>query len=178
MDVDAHLNEGRVVYTILNDGQTVGFAIFNVVCEDVLYLAGIMLHESVQGKGIAELAVKHAQQEMRLTYFALRTQSLRMWSAGNKIVRDWFPNPENRIAEPVRRLRNAVASHLKMPENVLSVQGFYGSPLYGKKPVHRNVKLQSWWDSICSFERGDAVLCFGSFHDPSAWSLCLFRVGW
>jgi len=167
LDVDVHLNEGRIVYTIFDDDRVVGFAIFKVIGEDVLYLAGIMLHESVQGKGIAELAVKHANTESYFSHLALRTQSLRMWVAGNKMMRDWFPNPENRIHEPLRHVRNMVASHLKMPADVLSAPGFYGAPLYGKKPVHRDVALQKWWDSICSFERGDAVLCVGSLVDPS-----------
>lgn len=163
-DVYTHLNEGHIVYTIYNDDETVGFAIFNVVCEKVLYLAGIMLHESVQGKGIAELIVQHTDKELYLPYLALRTQSLRMWSAGNKMVCDWFPNQENHIDEPMFQIRNAVASYLKIPENVLSVSGFYGTQLYGKKPVHHDSELQSWWDNICSFERGDAVLCIGRFN--------------
>lgn len=182
-DVDVHLKESQIVYSIFKDDVVVGFAIFKKIvlpavfpaCGSclglyeyldlpVLYLAGIMLHESVQGQGIAEETVLHAKNEMDLSYFALRTQSLRMWIAGNKMTKSWYPNPTGSHSGRFDVAKMLLAKQLNMQlAKAHSSMGFYGAPLYGTKPVHRDTKLQTWWDSICSFERGDAVLCIGQF---------------
>ena len=182
-DVDAHLKEGQIVYSIFKDDVLVGFAIFNKimlpavfpqVCSDwtaagysdmlVLYLAGILLDASVQGMGIAEQVVRYAKNETGLFYLALRTQSLRMWIAGNKMTKSWYPNPQGTYIGHFDVAKMLLAKQLRMPlTKAHSSMGFYGAPLYGTKPAHRDPKLQAWWDNICSFERGDAVLCIGQF---------------
>ncbi len=182
-DVDVHLKESQIVYSIFKDDVVVGFAIFKKITLPavfpswgfdwglleyldmrVLYLAGIMLHESVQGQGIAEQTILHAKNEMGLSYFALRTQSLRMWIAGNKLTKSWYPNPKNLVDGSFRIAKDLLANQLSMSVDDRFVsRGFYGAPLYGKKPIHRDAKLQAWWNDLCSFEHGDAVLCVGRF---------------
>ena len=181
LDVDTHLKEGQMVYSIFKDDVLVGFAIFKVIpikvsCQSnewsygsrvdmtTLYLAGILLYESVQGQGITERVLKHVGKETGVSYFALRTQSLRMWIAAKKKMSCWSPNPRNGIYDPYEEAVTILAEELSMSINDKFVsQGFYGAPLYGEKPIHHDSKLQAWWDSICSFERGDAVLCIGRF---------------
>ena len=184
LDVDVHLKEGQIVYSILEDDRLIGFAIFNtfilpaVIQSNgetwcgadyldlpILYLAGIILHESVQGLGIAEQVVQHVRHDTGISHFAFRTQSLRMWCAGNKMTDAWFPNPENTFEGYFHQAKILLAKQLKMDCNLhtFSAPGFYGAPLYGAKPTHHDKDLQAWWDSICSFERGDAMLCIGKF---------------
>lgn len=185
LDVDSHLKEGQIVYSIFKGDSLIGFAIFckmtlpavfpgragdwgGSIYEDmnVLYLAGIMLHDSMQGQGIAEQAVLHARKELEthISYFALRTESLRMWSAGKKMTESWFPNPQNSFPGQFRVAKTLLAERMQMKlDKDFSSSGFYGAPLYGTKPLHHDANLQAWWDGICSFERGDAVLCIGRF---------------
>ncbi len=158
-DVDVHLHEGQTVFSILDDDTLVGFAIFNRF-ENLLYLGGIILRESHQGKGIAFQAVAAAQEQRRSRWFGMRTQSLRMWVAAHKWVDTLYPHPTIKH-EGYFAAAQTLSSRLHMDAPV--VAGFYGGPLYGAKPMHHDPKLQRWWDLICDFERGDAVVCVGRF---------------
>ncbi len=160
-DVDNHLTHGQLVYSIVERDSlaTIGFTLFNHLDSSVLYLSGIILDPNHQGQGIARLAVEHAGRETNATHLALRTQSPRMWSAGEKMTESWFPHPTNEAPPALRELgeRAATATGSAFPVK----EGFYGGPLYGAKQTHHNVSLQTWWDSLCNFERGDAVFCIG-----------------
>ena len=170
-DVNDHLSHGRIVFSIVDDptGETVGFAIFlsfdwlyTGLCSiaPTLYLSGIILDPRYQGMGIAAMAVAEAQSITGAKYLALRTQSPRMWSAGAGMTTDWFPHPsrETPVEMSVRGLGAAMRTGSSFPVT----RGIYGGPLYGEKPFHHDPKLQAWWDSICDFERGDAVFCIGT----------------
>lgn len=162
-DVAAHLAGGEIVYSIQDNGRVIGFAILTLL-GDILYLNGIQLHKDYQGRGIARQVVAHARQECHPRYLALRTQSLRMWVAGKRMMESamrssWCPQPSGEMSEEVREVRRRLVLTLGMtgPEQA----GFYGAPLYGAKPTYKDLGLQAWWDSICNFERGDAVICAG-----------------
>lgn len=165
-DVNDHLSHGKMLYSIVDTQKhrTVGFAIFNDLGNTVLYLSGIILDPAYQGRGIAEMAVQRARNDVRpfsSAFLALRTQSSRMWLAGRDMTASWYPNPQH-IIDPYYRMlaeRSATLTGSCFPVKI----GCYGGPLYGEKPVHRDAELQSWWDSICDFDRGDAVFCFGPF---------------
>lgn len=179
-DVADHLHDGELVYSIRDNGREIGFAIFKMF-GDVLYLNGIQIHQDYQGRGIARRVVAQARKERSPRYLALRTQSLRMWVAGRKmmgliarVLPMWYPHPSGVMDAEVGEVRVRLATQLGMtnPEQ----PGFYGGPIYGVKPVYRDLKLQAWWDSICNFERGDAVVCVGVFLYTS--DLLCERVGW
>lgn len=177
-DVAVHLRGGELVYSIGDNGRVVGFAIFTM-WNDVLYLNGIQLHKDYQGRGIAGRVVAHARRECRPRYLALRTQSLRMWVAGKRILGSvmgysWCPKPSGDMSPEVKDVRERLAKHLGMTS--IEQAGFYGAPLYGAKPTYHDPKLQAWWDGICDFERGDAVLCVGVFLYTS--DVMRERVGW
>lgn len=161
-DVDVHLRHGQIVFLVIDAEKeaVVGFALFNDLAP-VLYLSGIILDPAYQGRGIAALAVAEARVLTGATHLALRTQSARMWLAGSRMVEEWYPHPKQQIPDHLRPLAEQAAARTN---SVFPVAvGLYGGPLYGAKPVHHDETLQSWWDSLCSFERGDAVFCIGRF---------------
>lgn len=163
-DVANHLGSGDMVYTILDDDKrTFGFAIFNVWGKDqeILYLAGIILEAGYQGQEIVANVVKEARYASRGAHFlALRTQSLRMWMAGKKICTSWYPENFGSLEDSFRKVGQEVSK--KVGSDFPVGIGVYGGPLYGEKPNHMDPELQEWWDEICDFERGDAVICVGA----------------
>ncbi|MFA6131933.1 MAG: hypothetical protein WC702_02585 [Patescibacteria group bacterium] len=144
-----------------SEDEFAGFALYrrlgNILCG-----GGMVLRTAFQAHGLGQIAIQTARVVSQTEYLAFRTQSLRMWTAGKKAVSIWRPNPSGTddpaLAEAIER----AAIFLKVNQTVTS--GFYGGPLYGKKPLYtKDAARQAWWDSICSFERGDAILCVGRF---------------
>jgi hypothetical protein len=170
-DVDDHLSQGKIVFSVVDakTAETVGFAIFlhfdwsytgMSAPASTLYLSGIILDPAYQGMGIAAMAVAEAQAITGAKFLALRTQSPRMWSAGAGMTTDWFPHPRHET--PVEMSVRGLGAALRMDSSFPVARGIYKGPLYGAKPVHRDAALQTWWDSICDFTRGDAVFCIGT----------------
>ena len=160
-DVRNHLADSQTAFSIVDEnGQVVGFALFkNIV--GVLYLTGLILRHDYQNRGLGKAAILAGRFATGAEYFALRTQSPRMWSVGNKLASAWYPNQNGFSDKDLEQKASILALELGMATPI--VQGFYGGPLYGEKPTHRDPALQAWWDSLCSFQRGDAVLCVGRF---------------
>lgn len=179
-DVAQHLMEGCLVQSFTNEEEVVlGFAIYRlfefVPDTRLLYLAGIILDPAIQGQHLAERSICQAAKELRATHLGLRTQSLRMWVVGDRLTKSaWEPN----LVDWAEQFH--VQTHFPKPElmslgqklaEVLGcssfpyLPGFYGAPLYGTKPTYKHRTLQTWWDTWCEFERGDAVLCVGSLRD-------------
>jgi GNAT superfamily N-acetyltransferase len=156
-DVSLHLKDGEV-YTITEREKPVGFGIIDRYPGGILYLHGIMLMPEVQGRGLARWLIRQiCMPDDR--YLALRTQSPVMWAAGHRICDGkWLPHPHQGDAE-LSEIGRQVAEKIKTqyPVHV----GFYGSALYGEKPIHQDTQIQEWWDSLCDFSRGDAIVCVG-----------------
>lgn len=159
-DVAEHLAGGELVYTVHEHEQVVGFAIFNV-WDDVLYLSGIILDDEHQRQEAVHMAVRAARSEANgVKYLALRTQSLRMWVAGSRVCQVWFPGPYAESPNSdMAYVGELTAARIGSAFPVGA--GCYGGPLYGKKPVYHDQQRQQWWDGICDFDRGDAVICVG-----------------
>ena len=158
-DVAGHMAGGDVVYGIQEDGQFVGFVIFNI-WDDILYLSGIIIHQDYQRhRHVVESVTKVRRQHLQLKYLALRTQSLRMYVAGRKVCSTWLPRVSETTSSELVRVGKEVAERTNsvFPLHV----GCYGGPLYGEKPVYHDEPLQRWWDELCSFEQGDAAICVG-----------------
>ncbi|MFH0779246.1 MAG: GNAT family N-acetyltransferase [Parcubacteria group bacterium] len=163
-DTRQHLRAGDFAYSIFEDKTLGGFAVFRLLPNNILMLIGMMLGKNLQGRGIAGQVIKAAQQEYNCEYLALRTQSPRMWLAARKLCNLWFPHSDNgglpaQFAAIAETIRENLGDKFCYP----LVPYCYGQPLYGAKPIYRNPAVQSWWDSICDLERGDAVLCIGKF---------------
>ena len=159
-DVADHLNHGDLVYGIVSGTEYVGFCIFNV-WEDILYLSGIIVEASYQGCSHVVQAVRYTQQDTPdVKYLALRTQSPRMWAAGAGVCSSWVPSPGlGTDTGKLDTIGHTVATHIQSSYPVGI--GHYGGPLYGTKPIYRSTVIQAWWDSLCNFERGDAIICVG-----------------
>ncbi len=160
-DVAGHLDGGELVYTVHEGEQTVGFAIFNVWGSNVLYLSGIILDTDHQRQEAVSKTIHAARSVAKeVAYLSLRTQSLRMWVAGSKVCREWHPtHTDEEIPPYLTEVGQETADRIK---SVFPIEeGCYDGPLYGEKPVYHDQILQLWWDGICNFERGDAVICVG-----------------
>jgi|GEM_PF-2497733 len=159
-DVHEHLQDCQFAFSFVDAQDTLaGFALFKVI-GNFLYLSGGVLRPAYQGKGLLSVAVLTARSITGSAFFALRTQSSLMWAAGRHLTHEWYPQSGIKIhsmAEMTRQL----ADKLGMASTI--VPGFYGEALYGQKPLHKDAKLQAWWDSFVDFDRGDAVLCGGRF---------------
>jgi hypothetical protein len=158
-DVDVHLREGQIVYSIMSHNEVAGFAIFKTF-GDILYLGGIILRDDHQGTAIAPRVIQLARETTQTQWLGLRTQSPIMWASAKNMVRSIFPHPSEKDVQTYLRAQR-LARELGMGSPFRT--GFYGGPLYGKKPIHRDAKIQDWWDSFCQFERGDAVVVVGRF---------------
>lgn len=159
-DVGSHLKKGELIYRLVEDEKDIGFAIFNVINTDILYLSGVIINSYYQKHGLVASLVHQVRIEVpRVTFLALRTQSLRMWVAGERLCKEWYPNKHSQIPNDIIHVGNSVGAYLKC--SFPYCKGIYGSALYGVKPIYTNNFLQNWWDSICTFEQGDAVLCAG-----------------
>lgn len=175
-DVEKHLIGGEVVYSLhlshefrYRDhakssiwNELIGFAIFNSLSDHLLYLSGIILLPEFQGKGIAKYAISRVMNDLGCEYLALRTQSPIMWGALRGVCAKVYPFLSFRQNSQLSKYGEEAA--IKIGSKYPIHHGYYGGPLYGKKPIHHQAFVQSWWDSICSFERGDAVICVGALY--------------
>lgn len=163
-DVTEHIAGGDLHFSFMQAARTVGFAIFNV-WDDILYLSGIIMHADYQQRRAVQQAVAAARIEApSACYLAYRTQSYRMWRAAEPTCDFWFPASSNSsksvLAELVwvgGRVSQRIGSTFPVH------QGWYGGPLYGKKPVRGSFTDQQGWDWQCNFNRGDALICVGKF---------------
>lgn len=165
-DVERHLEEGALVQSFTLEDVVVGFAIyrlFEIGTVRLLYLAGIILDPRIQGQHLAARAIGLAAAELGATHLGLRTQSLRMWLVGERLTCvTWAPHPSRELSDEDARLGAALSERIHGAGRFPQLAGFYGAPLYGEKPVYRDPLIQSWWDSICNFDAGDAVICLGT----------------
>ncbi len=157
-DTRVHLAEADFCLVMTHGDQDVAFALFRTI-GDMLYLVGIMVDPEFQGKLISQHLVLHALSLTGCKYLGLRTQNPVMWSSARHLCSSWYPTPDTEI--PTELLEIAQKYAVEVSASYPVAVGFYGQPLYGTKPMHRNPKIQSWWDSVCDFERADTVFCFG-----------------
>jgi hypothetical protein len=162
-DVFEHLAGGDLVYELHADDRMVGFAIFNVWEPEgeILYLSGIIVDEAYQRRTNLQTVLQRACLDAPGSrYLALRTQSVRMWLAASRLCEPWFPRAQ--VSAPSPELAAAGEAVAQRIGSAFPVgRAHYDGPLYGAKPVHRDPALQAWWDGLCNFERGDAVICVG-----------------
>lgn len=166
-DVDQHLAEGCLIQSFTDETQRVrGFAIyrlFEIAEARLLYLAGIILDPEIQGRRLAAEAVRLAAKELRASHLGLRTQSLRMWQAGERLTEGrWAPHPTRTPSSEEERLGIELSERIHGQGRFPQLPGFYGAPLYGAKPSYHDAVLQAWWDELCVFDAGDAIICIGT----------------
>lgn len=161
VDVSEHLERCHFGLQFLQEnGDIAGFALFKHF-DDLLCGGGMMIRPAFQKSGLVGEAILRAREMTNTSYLAYRTQSPRMWAAGRKITSVWTPQPTGFYHPDLEEVRARAAHHLRVTPTI--TPGFFGSALYGVKPTHADPVIQAWWDSLCSFENGDAVLCVGRF---------------
>lgn len=162
-DVRSHLSSAEFALCAREGGALVGYMIFTVPVADVLYISGTLIEPSRQGTGIKTAGTVLAfERYPSLRWFSGRTQSAVVWASAARIASELTPSRDasGLSAEGAARLDALVASlGMSGPTH----PGFYGGPLYGEKPTHRDPTAQAWWDTLCDFERGDAILYLGRF---------------
>lgn len=157
-DVRSHLDIGTT-YTVYEDERKIGFVIYELF-GNILYISGIVLLPSAQGNGYACRIIGQLCKEVGLPFLGYRTQSPRMWSVGMKLCKEWYPNPTSTPSAATLTKIELLCQCINTPCYPVT-KNFYGHALYGCKPFLRDKKVQLWWDNMCSFEAGDAVVCFG-----------------
>ena len=161
-DVAEHLSACHFGFQFMaEDGQMAGFTLFKVY-DDLLCGGGMMIRPRFQKSGLVRQGIKLAQHKTQASYLAFRTQSPRMWSAGRHVTRIWTPVPLTGFEHP--KLDDARSRAAKLMGIELNVtRAVFDRALYGSKPTHLDPVIQAWWDSFCTFELGDMVLCVGAF---------------
>lgn len=173
-DVEDHLKD-RLVLRALDGEKDVAFAAFNLLNDTNLYLAGMMVRPEYQQKGLFAQLVAEARVQVRVDgneahYLSLRTQSCPCFVAFTKLCSRWEPGGHHyeygydqilwakgwTVAEFLGKKRQGEEMDYHRCKEV------YGGPMYGKKPVYHDKQKQSWWDSWCDFEKGDAIICIGA----------------
>ncbi|MBI5794374.1 hypothetical protein HZA87_04845 [Candidatus Uhrbacteria bacterium] len=157
-DVERHLADTDFCVCIFDGGTLVGCMLCKLPIPGVLYIAGTLILPQYQGAGIkSEVTRMVMRDHPELLWFAGRTQSPIVWSSVQGIASELLPHPRPHVAtDKMHERRRELARALGMTSTIQ--QGFYGGALYGEKPINRDGRVQAWWDSICNFERGDAVL--------------------
>jgi hypothetical protein len=148
------------VRTLYNDKQKIGFVIYEVF-GDILYISGIIILPQWQAQGGAGEVISKWLQATGCAFLAYRTQSSRMWSVGQKLCQQWYPNLDNHPSNNILAKARLICEQIGSPHFPVN-KGFYGQALYGQKPIHQDLTVQTWWDDLCVFEAGDAVVCFGA----------------
>lgn len=157
-DVRRHLADAQFCLSIRSRGELIGYMLLSEPIAGVLYIGGTLLRRPYQGTGIkAEATIRIMAKRPHLQWFSGRTQSPIVWSSVSRIGRDVLPASNGEMVHPEAHARlGELARALRMDGPIH--RGFYGGALYGQKPTHHDPAVQRWWDSICNFERGDAVL--------------------
>ncbi|NQV89251.1 MAG: hypothetical protein HQ488_02930 [Parcubacteria group bacterium] len=157
-DVREHIDSAQDILAVYKGAKLVGYMLIQVLLGDVLYIAGTMVHPSCQGMGIkAQATVDVMKIYTSCKYFAGRTQSSIVWASVTRAAVAVLPSHTGTSVEKgMIDARQSLVDVLMMEGSVH--RGFYGGPLYGEKPTHRDPTTQAWWDTFIDFERGDAVL--------------------
>ncbi len=162
LDVAQHLGNCGFGFQFLTDeNEIAGFTLFKHF-GSLLWADGMMIRPAFQKSGLVRQGILLAKEHTGARTLAFRTQSPRMWSAGRHVARLWTPTSERGFFHSeLNDARSLAADLLHIQPTV--TRAVFDRPLYGQKPTHLDPAIQSWWDSICDFEKGDMVLCVGAF---------------
>lgn len=153
-------SQGDLVFIATTDGNIIGWASFELYLQDeLLYLKGMMIDPNYQGIGLASQFIDSARKYVHSSIFALRTQSPHMWSVGRKVCDIWLPSPDNTSDSALTEAVKVLQEYGDHPV----ARGVYEGAAYHHVPVHKDARVQQWWDKLCSAESGDAVICIGYF---------------
>ena len=138
--------------------QVIGCMLATIPLPGVLHITGTLILPAYQGMGIKRDATQHLlTSRPELQWIMGRTQSSHVWSSVRNMAKELLPSPENVVvSDELRAMQARLFETFGQTSEI--EKGRYGKPLHGSKPIHRDPQLQTWWDSICNFEAGDAIL--------------------
>jgi hypothetical protein len=188
-DVKNHvLMTPTIVYLIEEEGKSIGFSSyreFEFGSENILYLDGIVVQPSQQGKGLFKKINDIQLGQEDYTLLATRTQSPVIYRALQKLDRmgKMYPNPETETPERIRNVLKYVGEEKLGMENISlenSVdRGTYGEGgMYAERPVHPTITPFFNEQLEIDYLAGDSVLIVGELGDrkpksPSVVPQCL-----
>lgn len=157
-DVCEHLDQADEMLSVYQGSTLVGYMLLTFPLEGLVYIAGTMVDPKFHGVGIKARATQVVMGKCSgRRYFAGRTQSSIVWASVTRSASAVLPSTKVGEPEPqMVKMRQRLVEELGMDGAIH--EGFYGGPLYGAKPAHRDEAVQAWWDTFINFERGDAVL--------------------
>lgn len=184
-DVEEHIFgfEGLLVVTN-EEGDPVAFRMWEfielnfVAGTDILYLAGMCVHESWQRQGIGELLLQYVlREDFRRSlpdehafgplplapYVALRTQNpIMKYCFDEAIGNESYPLLEfPEIPGDIARVGQIVARRLgdtHFDPNTMISRGLYGHSLYGTQPIPPNHEYKTLFGQL-NTAAGDSMVC-------------------
>ncbi len=141
---------------------------------NVLYLSGVVIDESCQGKGLSRLAMKEALEEMRPRALALRTQNPAMHSAMKKTVNSFgfdsemfpsFSGDTNFQASEIAKRVSEMLQEKNYNGEKFTDRGTYGRAL-NKTVPKVNEYTEKLFESLgIDREKGDSIIMVAIFKD-------------
>lgn len=162
VDVYEHLTEPENLLLVQDQDEIIGMASYTSQMlggKNALIIDGVAMHQKAQGRGIF-LDIAREMYDPSHEYVCLRTQSPRMYKALDLGDIDVYPNKDG-FPERLDPVREDFMKYLNcdIDENGV-VKDFYGGPLYGKRPHHKEV--DKLFDRFgLDFYAGDALLVVG-----------------
>ncbi len=145
-------------FVALEADYLLGFAYF-LVHEDILYIHATAVHPSAHRRGIVAQLIAAAQAVYDLPYLGWRTQSLKAFRAFSKQCTSVWPlGSDDELPDCMER-----ATYLATLDGHAwpLAHRAYSDALFAEKPSGEDAVAQAWWDSLCSYEDGDAVYAVG-----------------
>lgn len=165
-DVYNHLTKPGKTYILRSEGKILAMGAFThkKISETLmLYVEGIAIHPSLQGKGIFREKTTQALEGEKV--LALRTQNPRMHRALEKFCDYICPNKNCNTLycrTELLKLKKDLASELDMKIDGLGVaRGFYGKSLYQTQPTNTTSSILFNEILKVDYQNGDSVLCIG-----------------
>ena len=91
-DVRAHLAASEHALCVRDDGRLVCYMLFTVPADGILYIAGTLITEPMQGHGIKTAGTVLAFERFHaLRWLAGRTQSSVVWASATKVSSELYP---------------------------------------------------------------------------------------
>ncbi len=155
-----HVVEADGLFVLHNQSSVLGFASTRHLWEvGSLYLHGIVLDSSVQGRGFSRALMEYAvsSRPASLRVLGFTTQNPVMFCLGRSIVRDRkiYPSPQNPTLSPQLR----PFGKLLVPEDDIHPETFvirerYSVCLYPKIPESRDWEVNRWFASSLEIRDG------------------------
>ena len=169
-DTENHIFNSEFICIVVKEKTIVAYAAFKLWTwqgKSILYLSGIMVHPSYQGKGISSSLLRKIADYFGANFLTTRTQSPVMYESVKAACEEIWPSMTNKGCPSIfREIGEFVAkSKLNMQRycaNQMTEERTYGMYLYGAEPVSLNPDLEKWFKEKVNPQNGDSMIIVGS----------------